>query len=147
MRTSTLATFHCSTPATRLKNWLARAGVPGAVRHPERRHWLPWKKSLPAFQLDVPHDHVQHARALLSEWEHSSDALHDAVRCPQCKTLRVRYPHVPARYFSAPVARLLWVVGFLPSRFSCKECGHTWRVPQSTDLLPASDVNSAAGTI
>ncbi len=139
MQTATLAIFHTSPPATRLKNWLARAGVPSKVRHHTFQHWWSLAKVPPAVQLDVPKDHVEHATGLLREWDISSKALTEAVRCPACDSLRVKYPHDGGRTFTpALFARALTALGILRHRFHCDECSHAWRAPEAVELHAAS---------
>ena len=128
MRTTTLATFYSAAPAARLRNWLSRAGVPSKVRHEE------WQKAPRAFHLEIPHDHTQHANALLSEWDTSSNALREAVRCPCCSALRLRYPHVAVKFLPDLFKRLLLSLGILPHRFECRECRHVWRAPEPMEL-------------
>jgi hypothetical protein len=140
MRTATLATFHTAPPAVQLKNWLSRAGVPSRVRHVTLQHWWSWQKPLPAFLLEVPHDHADHANALLFDWENSAHALDEAIRCPLCSALRIEYPHVPGkRVMPATFARLLMSLGIMRHHFSCEECGYSWRGSEfAANLQPAN---------
>src|SRR5436190_661895 len=137
MHTVTVATFNEAPPAERLRDWLERAGVPTKVRDQRvlQRLWF-LAKPYSAFHLDVEKDHFVQANTLLSEWQESKRALADAIRCPQCGSLRIDYPHM-TRKFILPtlVAHLLTFFRVTRHKFYCMECQHTFRQPSKAGAL------------
>lgn len=140
MNTITIATFNTLQPAERLKEWLQQVGIPTKVRDQRRlqRLWF-MAKPYSAFHLDVEKDYYSKANALLSEWHEHDRALAEAIRCPECGSLRLQYPQM-TRWFLLPtvLAHVLAAVGIAKHQFYCEECHHTWRWPSKTGRLPVN---------
>jgi hypothetical protein len=115
-----------------LKRRLDAAGIPAGV-HNERklqRFWFLAKKPYASVQLQVAKEQMQSAQETLREWQTSDGALHDAIRCPSCGSLRVEYPQM-TRKFVLPtlVAHVLHFLGLLDHKFYCDDCQLTWSAP------------------
>src|SRR5438105_15697462 len=88
-----LALFANRANAEPLQQRLRAAGI-GAEIHDELRLEKLWFVSKPATgaRLEVPATQFERAEQLLLDWDAAEGALREAIRCPECKSLRVDYP-------------------------------------------------------
>jgi hypothetical protein len=131
MSTLTVASFERAAPAERLRERLNAAGLHADV-HDESRLQRFWFLARPhaAIRLRVPSTEADAAGRLFEEWQDHDDALQEALRCPQCRSLRIDYPQM-TRKFVLPtlVAHVLSLFGVLHHEFYCQVCHFTWRRP------------------
>lgn len=77
-------------------------------------------------RLLVAADQFEGAEQHLREWD-SQGALRDAIRCPECKSLRVRYPqYAEHSLLTNLLAGLATVVGLVEKDYYCEDCHFTW---------------------
>src|SRR5581483_2315049 len=84
--------------AVPIQQRLIEAGIPAEI-HDELGKEALWFVSKPeaGARLEVPSDQFERAEDLLLEWDASGDVLRNAVRCPECRSLRVEYPQFTPR--------------------------------------------------
>jgi DNA-directed RNA polymerase subunit M/transcription elongation factor TFIIS len=139
MKMVTIATFNNSQPAERFREWLEHAGIPAKVLD-QRLLQKIWFLARPysSFHVNIDRDSFEQAHALLSEAGEHSQLLAEAIRCPQCGSLRVEYPQM-TRKFALPslVAHGLTLFG-IKHEFYCQACQYTWRQPHKANGQPIS---------
>jgi hypothetical protein len=78
-------------------------------------------------RLEVPSDQFERAHQQVVSWDTSEDGIHGAIRCPECKSLRVDFPQ-----YTHKTALPNMLVGFLANigavekEFYCHDCHYTW---------------------
>lgn len=78
-------------------------------------------------RIDVPADQFEKAYQLLLDWDNKEGALHDAVRCPDCRSLRVEYPQYTHKSTTPNLLiGFLVNIGAMPKEFYCYDCHFTW---------------------
>jgi len=78
-------------------------------------------------RIEVPEEQFGSAEQLLLDWDEAEGALHDAIRCPECGSLRVEYPQFAKNSLLTNLALgLLASVGFLEKNYYCEDCHFTW---------------------
>jgi hypothetical protein len=126
-----------------LKQRLVQSGIQAEV-HDELRLEKLWyvPKGGAGAHLDVPADQFERAYQLLLEWDAAEAALRDAIRCPECKSLRADYPQFTRKSFIPNlVVGLLAKVGMVEKEFYCQDCHFTW--PKEGTRLRLGRVNMA----
>jgi len=88
----------------------------------------------------VPADRFVDAHRLMELLDGEHGWWRSAVRCPECRSSRIKSPHV-ARPFAAPgLVDLLRVAGIARREFVCLDCQYTWPV-----AVPLADRPEPAG--
>jgi hypothetical protein len=109
------------------------AGI-GAEVHDElglARLWFTTKRAA-GVRLEVPASQAERTEDLLRDWDTASDALRHALRCPECRSLRVDYPQFTPKSFLTNLA-----LGFVAElrlverEYYCEECHCMWP-PENT---------------
>jgi predicted Zn-ribbon and HTH transcriptional regulator len=123
-----VALFSNSAKAEPLKQRLIQAGIQAEV-HEElglEKLWFVSKHSAGA-RLEVPADRFERAYQLLLDWDTAEDALREAIRCPECKSLRVDYPQFTRKSFIPNLLTGLSAkLGLVEKEFYCEDCHYTW---------------------
>ncbi len=112
-----------------LQQRLVQAGIPAEIHdiHWHQRLWLLPKKSAGTYYLEVPRAQFERAEQLLLAWDAAEEALIDAIRCPECKSLRVDYPQVAHHSLLTNLAvGLSAEVGLVERDYYCQQCHFTW---------------------
>src|SRR5437763_3461106 len=118
MNTIPVALFRNRSDAEPLQRRLSEAGIHAGVHD---------SALMKGARLDVPADRFERAYQLLLEWDAAEGALRGAIRCPECRSLRVDYPQ-----YSHKSALPNLLVGFLANigavdkEFYCQDCHFTW---------------------
>ncbi len=107
---------------------LIRAGFTPKI---EEKSWLQalWfvPKRSAGFRLAVPADQFERTEKLLLDQDTDGGVLREAVRCPECKSLRVEFPqfarHSLMTNFLLGLAAELRLV---ERNFYCENCHYTW---------------------
>ncbi len=88
-----VALFSNRAKAEPIQGRLIQAGIAAEIPDEPVLERL-WFVSRPAAgaSLEVPADRFGQADQLLLAWDRAEGALRDAIRCPECKSLRVEYP-------------------------------------------------------
>jgi hypothetical protein len=118
MNTISIALFGRRSDAEPLQKRLSAAGIPAEV------HSCP---SMKGARLHVAASKFEPAHELLLQWHSAEGALHDAIRCPECKSFRVDYPQYTHKS-TVPnlLVSLLANIGALRKEFYCEDCHFTW---------------------
>jgi hypothetical protein len=129
MRTVPVALFSERAMAEPLQQRLSQAGIAAEIHdiHWQHRLWFIPKKSAGTYYLEVPRDQFERAELLLRAWHATENALHAAIRCPECKSLRIDYPQVAHHSLLTNVAMGLTAeVGLVERDYYCQHCHYTW---------------------
>jgi hypothetical protein len=123
-----IALFCDSAGAQPIQRRLAQAGIAAEI-HDELRLEKLWFVSKPdcGTRLEVPADQFERAEQMLVAWDAAEDALHDAIHCPECKSLRVDYPQFTRKSLLTNVAMGVAAnVGLVEKEYYCEDCHFTW---------------------
>jgi len=77
--------------------------------------------------LEVSADQFEQAYTLLQNWDTAEGGVTGAIRCPECRSLRVDFPQ-----YTHKNALPNFLIGFLanihvvPKEFYCHDCHFTW---------------------
>src|SRR5436189_2592098 len=123
-----ISLFCDSAGAEPIQRRLAQAGIAAEI-HDELRLEKLWFVSKPdcGTRLEVPADQFERAEQMLVAWDAAEDALHDAIHCPECKSLRVDYPQFTRKSLLTNVAMGVAAnVGLVEKEYYCEDCHFTW---------------------
>jgi hypothetical protein len=123
-----VATFACSTHAEPLRKRLIENGIPAEV-HDELKLEKCWFVAKPAagVRIEVPAHVYERAYQLLFQWDTSEGALLNAIRCPECRSLRIEYPQYTRRSFIPNlVMGTLAAIARVEKEYYCEDCHFTW---------------------
>ena len=118
MNTISIALVNHRSDAETLQKRLSAAGIPAQVRDCTR---------MKGARIEVPVDQFERAYRLLLDWDAAEGALHDTIRCPDCKSLRIEYPQYTHKS-TLPnlLIGLLANIGAMRKEFYCHDCHFTW---------------------
>jgi mono/diheme cytochrome c family protein len=123
-----VALFNNRAAAEPIRQRLLQAGIPAEV-HEElglARLWFVSKHSA-GVGVEVPGWLAETAHQLLLTWDSAVGALGGAIRCPECKSLRVDYPQVTRKSISTNlVIGLLAGLGLVEKDYYCEDCHCMW---------------------
>ena len=118
MNTIVVALLNHRSDAEPLQRRLSDNGIPAQVHE---------CALMSGVHLDVPADQFEHAYHLLLEWDAADGALRQAIRCPECKSLRVEYPQYSRKSIGPNLlVGLLATIGAVEKEFYCQDCHFTW---------------------
>ncbi len=123
-----VALFPNRAKAQPLQERLVQAGIAAEVHAELRQEWL-WFVSRRAAgaRVEVPADQFDRAQELLAHWDAADGALRDAIRCPECKSLRVEYPQVTKKSLLTNLTLgLAAELGLVEKDYYCESCHFTW---------------------
>ena len=123
-----VAVFDDPEEANRFYGFLKTEGFDCRV-HDERklqRFWF-WTPPQAGIQVQVAQKEFAAVEQWLDQTNGAPSLLARAIRCPSCKSLRVRYPQM-TRKFILPtiVAQLLVLSGLMKRECYCENCQYTW---------------------
>jgi len=128
MNRTPIALFNHSSAATALQRRLRENGLAAEIHDDAGlgKFWFVWHGRVGA-RLEVPADQFEGADQLLLDWDASEGALRNAIRCPECRSLRVDYPQFTRRSFIPNlVVGLLAALGRVEKEYYCQDCQFTW---------------------
>ena len=120
----------CSSRSSAEAIWtrLVQAGFEAALvdRPWQQLLWLV-RKGEAGVSVEVPGDQFERAEKLLVKWDDEEGLLRDAIRCPECKSLRVQYPQFARHSVLTNIIMGLGVaVGIVEKDYYCENCHFTW---------------------
>ena len=128
MNRITVAFFSHQDKAEPVQKRLVANGVHAEV-HDELRLEKLWYASKPncGVRLEVPADEFERAEQLLLDWDMAEGALREAIRCPECKSLRIQYPAFAHKSVIPNVVMgFLARLGGVHEEYYCEDCHFTW---------------------
>jgi hypothetical protein len=123
-----VALFSRTAKAEPIAKRLTEAGFTTRIQGESWLHalWFVRKRSAGA-RVEVPSDQFERAQQCLLNFDATTGALAEAVRCPECHGLRVRYPqsaeHSMLTNLTLGTAAMLGVV---EKHYYCEKCHYTW---------------------
>jgi hypothetical protein len=123
-----LVLFPKSAAAIPLRDQLIKAGIRAEI-HDELQLERLWfvSKSAAGVRLEVPTDAWARSLELLRDWDAATGALREAIRCPECKSLRVQYPQLTQKSFLTNlVIGLIAELGLVERQYYCEDCHCMW---------------------
>jgi transposase-like protein len=132
-----IALFSSREQALPIQQRLVQAGIVAEI-HEElglQRLWFVSKQAAGA-RLEVLASQVEWAEKLLAAWDGADDgALAKAIRCPECKSLRVDYPQFAHNSVMTNVAAgIVAELGLVEKDYYCEHCHYTWPKSESTPI-------------
>jgi len=136
MKDMTIASFDERDKAQHLCDRLLKAGIEAELFDESKlqKYWF-LSKPHAAVKLRVDARHFDEARRLLNGLDAVEDALHDAVRCPQCRSSRVEYPQFTRKFITPTFVEIFCFLHLMEKQFYCEDCQLTW--PDHPVKMPA----------
>src|SRR5260221_5764787 len=93
MNRMSVALFSNRAKAEPIRQRMAQAGLPAEI-HDELRMEKLWfvSKAEAGARVEVPAAQFERAEQFLLDWDAAEGALREAIKCPECRSLRVEYP-------------------------------------------------------
>jgi len=113
-----VALFSRHSDAEPLRQRLSENGIPAEVHD---------CRLTSGARLEVPADRFEQAHRLLVEWDATDAALRQAIRCPECKSLRVEYPQFSGKSILPNIfIGALLTMRLLEKEYYCQDCHFDW---------------------
>jgi hypothetical protein len=128
MRRIRLALFPDPLLAAPVRNQLVEAGVAAEIHHELQlqRLWFVSTKAAGA-RVEVGIDQWEQATSLLRQWDAETRMLRNAIRCPECRSLRVDYPqYTPKSFLTNLAIGLMAELRLIERQYYCEECHCMW---------------------
>jgi hypothetical protein len=127
MKDMTIASFDEQDKADHLRERLKQAGIDCEVFDESKlqKYWF-LSKPHAAVKLRVAVEEFDKARQLLNGLDAVEDALHDAVRCPQCGSSRLEYPQFTRKFVTPTFVEIFCLLHLMEREFYCEDCQFTW---------------------
>jgi len=85
------------------------------------------RKQLKGVELDVPAGQFEQAHRDLMAWDAAEGVLREAIRCPECRSLRVEYPQYSRKSILPNLLiGFMTLIGATKKEFYCQDCHFTW---------------------
>ena len=110
-----------------------RAGIPAELHYEPSvaRLWFVSKRG-GGIRLEVPANHSERSSRLLLEWDAVDGLLHSAIRCPECRSLRVVFPQFTEKsLFPNLFMGLVAVLRLVEREYYCEDCHCMWPKPST----------------
>ena len=123
-----VALFNDRARAEPVQKRLTESGIQAEI-HDELRLEKLWFVSKPSagVRIEVPANQFERTEQLLFDWDMAEGALREAIRCPECKSLRVDYPQFTRKSMLTNLAMGLAAQAHLVEKeYYCKDCHYTW---------------------
>jgi len=128
MKKLPVALFPSLAKAEPIQQRLIAAGFPTEIRHDRWANavWFVRKQNC-GVHLDVPADQFERAEQFLLDCDCKEHWLHEAIRCPECGSLRAHYPQFARHSMLTNVALgVAAQFGLIEKDFYCEDCHFTW---------------------
>src|SRR5262245_45879496 len=119
-----VALFNDRAKAEPVQKRLVESGVQAEI-HDELRLEKLWSVSKPTtgVRIEVPANQFERTEQLLLDWDMAEGALSEAIRCPECKSLRVDYPQFTRKSMLTNLAMgLAAEAGLVDKEYYCEDC-------------------------
>lgn len=128
METMPVALFPDTAKAEPVCRRLAEAGFNSTIDlHPALSTLWFVSRRCGLARIEVPGDQFERAEQFLVDWDRAEGALRQAIRCPECRSLRVNYPQYAEHSLLTNLALgLLAEIRLLEKDFYCQDCHYTW---------------------
>ena len=123
-----VASFGQRAKAEPLQQRLLDAGIHAEIHDEEdlTKLWLASGK-VRLTLLEVPAAESERACQLLHDWDVAEGVLCDAIRCPECKSLRILYPQFTRKFFLPNLAMGMAArLGLVEKQYYCEDCHFMW---------------------
>lgn len=97
-----------------------------------------WTRPFATQKVYVKGNEFNRARALLEDLDKKGNVLEDAIRCPECGSPRVDYPHYTRKFITPLLIELLMSLGQWERQCYCADCHYTW--PRAAKVRPQLDL-------
>lgn len=78
-------------------------------------------------RLEVPAPQFEQAYEHMLNWDTTEHGIHGAIRCPECRSLRIDFPQYTHKsMLPNMLVGLLTNVGAMRKEFYCNDCHFTW---------------------
>lgn len=128
MSTIPVALFGSRAKAGPVKERLTQAGVAAELNDEPglEKLWFVSKEAA-GVRLEVPAIQIERTEQLLRHWDATEGLLREAVRCPECGSLQVKYPQY-ARHslLTNLILGLAAELGVVEKHYYCEDCHFTW---------------------
>lgn len=107
---------------------LSRVGIAARI-HPESILAKLWfvPKSRVGVRLEVSAQDAERARTLLAQWDAENSRAMGAVRCPECKSMRIEYPQFTEKSLLTNLAMgLMAECRLVEHAYYCEDCHCMW---------------------
>jgi hypothetical protein len=123
-----IVSFNDLEPAETLAAKLRDAGYHAEVRDESaEQKWKLFNLHPRAhIQVIVPEGETDAATATALELDRTQSVLAQAVRCPECGSMRVEYPQFSRRTIMGALPSALAAAGVIERDFYCESCHFTW---------------------
>jgi hypothetical protein len=118
MNTISIAMFSRRSDAEDYQRRLSEAGLAAELHDCTNLHGA---------RIDVPAEQFERAYKMMLDWDTAEGGVRGAIRCPECRSLRVEYPQYTHKS-TLPnlLVGLLANIGAVPKEFYCRDCHFTW---------------------
>ena len=123
-----LALFRDRGAAEPARNGLAQAGIPAEIHDGLQleRLWFV-SKSAAGARLEVPAKQLERAMRVLLEQDATQGLLGQAIRCPDCRSLRIDFPQFTRKSFLTNLAiGLMAELRLVEREYYCEDCHCMW---------------------
>jgi hypothetical protein len=114
--------------AVSIQHRLAQTGIDATLNEkPPLAHLWFIPKGHACIRVEVPAGRLEQAEHFLLDLDNAEGALRQAVRCPECSSLRVDYPQYAKHSLLTNLAMgLLAELRVLERDFYCEDCHYAW---------------------
>ena len=123
-----LALFPDRAAAQPARSGLLQIGIPAQI-HDELQLERLWfvRKSAAGVRLEVPAKQLERSIKFLLVGEAAHGVLRHAIRCPECRSLRVDYPQFTRKSFLTNLAMgLMAEFRLVEKQYYCEDCHCMW---------------------
>jgi hypothetical protein len=118
MNTIAIALFSRRSNAEPFQKRLSEAGISAEIHD---------AAAMPGARLEVPVDQFERAHELMLNWDANESGVPGAIRCPECRSLRVEYPQYSHKSILPNLlVGILANIGAMRKEFYCQDCHYTW---------------------
>ena len=128
MNNMPVALFGDRAKAEPVRQRLAQAGFNAQINeHPPMATLWSVPRPTGGVRVEVQCDQFERAEQALLDWDAAEGALSQAIRCPECGSLRVEYPQYARHSLLTNLAMgFLATLHLVERNYYCEDCHYTW---------------------